>query len=113
MMHRTSVRAMLIAGLSIAAGDLASAQQNPPAPATPASTARPHDQAPTATAARRSGAVEIDGRMNEAAWQVATPVTELRQFDPREGQPVSERTEERIQLDDVASTVGLSLYDSG
>src|SRR5687768_3855691 len=112
MMHRTSVRAMLIAGLSIAAGDLASAQQNPPAPVTPASTARPHDQAPTATAARRSGPVEIDGRLDEAAWQAATPVTEFRQFDPNEGQPVSERTEARILIDDAAIYVGMRLYDS-
>ena len=100
---------MLIAGLG-APVSTSSAQQTPPA--TPASTARPHDQAPTATAARRSGSVQIDGRLDEAAWQAATPVTEFRQFDPNEGQPVSERTEARILIDDAAIYVGMRLYDS-
>lgn len=100
---------MLIAGLG-AAVSTSSAQQTPPT--TPASTARPHDQAPTATAGRRTGSVQIDGRLDEAAWQAATPVTEFRQFDPNEGQPVSERTEARILIDDAAIYVGMRLYDS-
>src|SRR5688572_7757939 len=72
---------------------------------------RPHDQAPTAAAARRNGPVAIDGRMDEAAWQSATPITEFRQFDPKEGQPVSERTEARVLIDDDAIYVGMRLFD--
>ncbi|MDQ3242461.1 MAG: carbohydrate binding family 9 domain-containing protein, partial [Gemmatimonadota bacterium] len=79
--------------------------------AAAATTARPHDQAPTAVAARRNGAVEIDGRMDEAAWQAATPVTDFRQYDPNEGQPASERTEARILIDDDAVYVAMRLYD--
>jgi len=80
--------------------------------AAPVSVARPHDQAPTAAAARRTGPVQIDGRLDEAAWQAATPVTEFIQFDPNEGQPTSERTEARILIDDVAVYVGMRLFDS-
>src|SRR5215208_4025337 len=81
-----------------------------PAPAAP--VARPHDQAPTAVAARRNGAVAIDGKMDEAAWQAATPVTDFKQFDPKEGQPASEKTEARILVDDDAVYVGMRMFDS-
>jgi hypothetical protein len=56
--------------------------------------------------------VHIDGRLDEAAWQAATPITDFRQYDPNEGQPVSERTEARILIDDAAVYVGMRLYDS-
>jgi hypothetical protein len=72
---------------------------------------RPHDQSPTITAARRTGSISIDGRMDEAAWQGATPVTNFIQFDPQEGQPASERTEARVLIDDDAVYVGMRLYD--
>ena len=81
-------------------------------PAAAPGTARPHAQAPTAAAARRSGPVDIDGRLNEAAWQAATPVTEFFQNDPNEGQPASERTEARILIDDAALYVGIRMFDS-
>src|SRR5215212_1269974 len=84
--------------------------QNPAPPST--SPVRSHDQAPTATAARRNGSVSIDGKMDEAAWQAATPVTNFTQFDPHEGQPASERTEARILIDDDAVYVGMRMFDS-
>ena len=104
-------RSVFLAGIvgSTAVAPLALSQT--PAPATGPSVVRPHDQAPTATAARRNGPVSIDGRMDEAAWQAATPVTDFRQFDPNEGQPASERTEARILIDDDAVYVGMRLFD--
>ena len=72
----------------------------------------PHSQAPTAVAARRNGDVQVDGKLDEAAWAAATPVTSFLQFDPQEGQPVSERTEARILIDDAAIYVGMRMYDS-
>jgi hypothetical protein len=47
---------------------------------------------PSALAARLSAAISLDGRLDDAAWQAATPVTEFTQVDPSEGQPASERT---------------------
>jgi hypothetical protein len=60
----------------------------------------------SAVAARRSSAVVIDGRLGEAAWQGATPVTEFRQHDPNDGQPGSERTDVRFLFDDDALYIG-------
>jgi len=99
----------IVAFVCVVIAGQAAAQQSPPAPVVPA---RPHDQAPSAIAARRTGSIQIDGRLDEPAWQAATPVTEFRQFDPNEGQPASERTEARIMIDDAAIYVGMRLYDS-
>ncbi|HEX5577086.1 MAG TPA: DUF5916 domain-containing protein [Gemmatimonadaceae bacterium] len=74
-------------------------------------TLRPHEQAPSVSAARRTGSVSIDGKLDEAAWQAATPVTEFTQYDPQEGQPSSERTEARFLIDDDAVYVGIRLFD--
>ena len=63
------------------------------------------------TASRRTGAVQIDGRMDEAAWQAATAFSDFRQIDPSEGQPASERTEARILIDDDAIYVAIRAFD--
>ena len=83
-----------------------------PTPPTSTATVRPHDQAPTAVATRRNGPVSIDGRLDEAAWQAATPVTDFRQYDPNEGQAPTEKTEARILVDDDAIYIGVRLFDS-
>ncbi len=72
---------------------------------------REHSAAPHAAAARRTGQVTIDGRLDEAAWRAATPITDFTQLDPQEGQPASERTEARILIDDAAIYVGMRMYD--
>ena len=48
----------------------------------------------------------LDGKIDEAGWQAATPVTEFTQVDPVEGQPATERTEMRFLFDDGALYVG-------
>ncbi|HWL40970.1 MAG TPA: DUF5916 domain-containing protein [Gemmatimonadaceae bacterium] len=112
-MRRHSIRSRaLCATGALICGVVSGAGAQDTTKAAPVSTARPHDQAPTAAAARRNGPVQIDGRLDEAAWQAATPVTEFIQFDPNEGQPTSERTEARILIDDVAVYVGMRLFDS-
>ena len=105
-MHRN--RSLILATL-VSAALPAAAQQT-----TPASTVKmtPHSEAPTAVAARRNGAVHIDGKLDEPAWQAATPITSFTQSDPHEGQPSSERTEARVLIDDDAIYVGMRLYDS-
>lgn len=96
-----------LAGLLLVVAASGGAQQAPAAPAT-----APHDQAPTAVATRRSGAVIVDGRLDDAAWQAAQAITGFRQMDPSEGQPVSERTEARVLIDDDAIYIGMRLFDS-
>jgi len=68
------------------------------------------------TARRGSAAVVtappvIDGRLDEAAWAGAPPFTDFLQREPREGAPVSERTEVRILTDGTALYVGAWLHD--
>ena len=77
-----------------------------PAVSTPA---RP---TPTMQAARRSGDVSIDGRLDEAAWNAARPATEFTQSWPVADSPASERTEVRVLYDDAALYVGVRMFDS-
>ena len=68
---------------------------------------------PVAGAVRAPSAVHLDGRLEEAAWAAATPVTAFTQLDPEEGRPASEATEARILYDDEALYVGIRFRDRG
>ncbi|HUR92210.1 MAG TPA: DUF5916 domain-containing protein [Gemmatimonadaceae bacterium] len=68
--------------------------------------------APSVRAAAKSGAIAIDGRLDEAAWAAATPATEFRQSQPSEGAAATQRTEIRFLFDDDALYVGARMYDS-
>jgi hypothetical protein len=50
-------------------------------------------------AVRVDEAPRIDGVLDEAVWQLATPVDGFTQQEPLEGQPASDRTEVRILYD--------------
>jgi hypothetical protein len=67
---------------------------------------------PVAAASPVSGTISIDGKLDEAAWARATPVTDFRQQQPREGVPASQRTEVRILYDERALYIGARMYDS-
>jgi Domain of unknown function (DUF5916)/Carbohydrate family 9 binding domain-like len=68
---------------------------------------------PGAAAARAPSAIHLDGRLDDAAWAAATPVTTFTQVDPEEGRPASEATEARILYDDEALYIGLRMHDRG
>lgn len=70
-----------------------------------------HRDAPEIRAARLSGSIHLDGRLDEPAWNAATPVTRFTQRDPHEGEPASENTEVRALIDDDALYVGARLFD--
>ena len=55
----------------------------------------------------------MDGRLLEGAWQTASPLAELRQTVPLEGQSVSEATAVRVLYDGDAIYVGARLADRG
>jgi hypothetical protein len=101
--------AALLVGCLSALPAITMAQQGA-APAPVAGTDR-HASAPTLAAARRAGPVQVDGRLDDAAWQAATPYTSFIQMDPSEGQPASERTEARVLLDDDAIYIGVRMHD--
>jgi hypothetical protein len=48
---------------------------------------------PTATIPRLESSVQIDGRLDEPAWQQATRLTGFWQYQPVDGRPAEERTE--------------------
>jgi hypothetical protein len=79
--------------------------------ASPASEAAPRT-ARAVRAARASGPINLDGRLDDAAWQAAEPVGDFVQRDPDEGKPATERTELRVAYDDDALYVGVRLFDS-
>lgn len=60
-----------------------------------------------------AGLVSIDGRLDEAAWQQATPVTDFRQYQPDEGMPASLPMEVRFLFDEGALYVGARLTQPG
>jgi len=66
---------------------------------------------PRATAARRSGPIVLDAKLDEPAWHAAAPITKFTQTDPDEGKPASQRTDIRILYDEDALYVGAKMYD--
>ena len=66
---------------------------------------------PVAHAVRRAGAISLDGRLDDAAWQLAPLHADFWQRSPKEGQPPAYRTEFRIIYDDHAIYVGLRAFD--
>lgn len=69
------------------------------------------ENVPSYRAVRVTGAMVIDGRLDEPIWGQATPADGFRQRDPKEGEPASERTEVRVAYDDLALYVGVRLFD--
>ncbi|HUQ48326.1 MAG TPA: DUF5916 domain-containing protein [Gemmatimonadaceae bacterium] len=76
-------------------------------------TTRSHsDPRPAAHAAKRTGPIAVDGRIDESAWAAATPIGELIQSFPNEGKEPSEKTEIRILYDEAAIYIGARMFDS-
>ena len=67
---------------------------------------------PVATASSLIGPINIDGKLDEAAWARATPITDFRQQQPHEGAPASQRTEVRVLFDERALYIGARMFDS-
>ncbi len=70
-----------------------------------------HQDAPVLRAAPLTGSLRVDGHLDEAAWRAATPADRFTQREPKEGEPVSERTEVRALIGDDALFIGARLYD--
>src|SRR5689334_6461913 len=77
----------------------ASAQQSAAHPTT----------VPTARASRVTAKISIDGKVDEAAWAAATPITQFTQSQPEEGKPSALPTEVRFLYDDEALYVAAKL----
>ena len=56
--------------------------------------------------------IELDGRLDEAAWSRAVPARDFIQQDPDNGKPATEPTEVRILFTSDALYMGVTAYDS-
>ena len=76
--------------------------------------ARVPDVPAVVTAARVAPASRpvVDGRLDDPAWTLATPIGGLMQRDPQEGAPATERVEVRMLYDAEALFIGARLFDS-
>jgi len=55
--------------------------------------------------------INLDGRLDEGAWERAIPITDFSTQEPVEGGTPSERTEIRVVYDEDALYIGAMLYD--
>jgi hypothetical protein len=67
---------------------------------------------PIAYATRSLVPIVVDGRLDEAAWQDAHPISNFIQARPRPGDSATERTEVRILYDSTHLYIGAIAYDS-
>ncbi len=104
-----SILNRILAGvLVVSAGPLAAQQ---PATAVSNTSTYHHDASPTVRAARLTGHIDIDGKLDEPAWATATPVSQFTQRDPKEGMPSSEKTEVRVLIGVDALYIGARMSD--
>ncbi|HUG39564.1 MAG TPA: DUF5916 domain-containing protein [Longimicrobiales bacterium] len=68
---------------------------------------------PVATAVPLEGVIAVDGWLDEAAWERATPASGLLQSQPEEGAPASLTTEVRFLFDDRALYIGARMMQPG
>ena len=63
-------------------------------------------------AVRLTEPIKIDGRLTESVWKSNTPVTELKQKEPNQGNDPTEKSEVWVAYDDDALYIAARLYDS-
>ncbi len=63
-------------------------------------------------AARTHARIEIDGKLDDAAWSAAVPYTDFTETWPKEGARPSQKTEVRVLYDDSTLYVGIVCYDT-
>jgi hypothetical protein len=64
-----------------------------------------------AVAARKSGDINLDGRLDEPAWQAAHPITGFVESYPKPNEAAPDPTEVRVLYDDAALYVGVRAFD--
>jgi hypothetical protein len=65
-----------------------------------------------AEAVRVDAAPRLDGTLSDGLWELAKPIIDFRQREPREGEPATEKTAVRILYTRNAVYFGIHCYDS-
>jgi hypothetical protein len=77
-----------------------------------AAQAAPYPTVPARVSAPMArGEIRLDGRLDDSAWSGADSIDLLRQREPSEGEPGSQRTVVLLLRDEHALYVGIRLYD--
>lgn len=63
-------------------------------------------------AGKATDKITIDGKLDEASWKNARPISELVQYEPRQGEAASLKTEIRILFDEKSLYFSGICYDS-
>lgn len=58
-----------------------------------------------------NSSIDIDGHLDEGAWNQVSPITGFHQFEPDEGEEASQRTEVRVLYGDGNVYIGAMLHD--
>ncbi|MEO8561998.1 MAG: DUF5916 domain-containing protein [bacterium] len=113
---RVARRSLTVSALTLAALASTASPAQGQAPATVALSARsgPSNAAGSRSlkAARATDRIQIDGRIDEAAWKGAAVGTDFVQRTPNVLQPATQRTEVRVLSDDAALYVAIRLFDA-
>ena len=99
-------RYLILAGLACAQVAEAQTTQQPASTQPAARIAR------STRAVRAPSAIKLDGKLDDAAWAAAAPVTDFTQSWPKADAAPTERTEFRVLYDDDALYVGVKSFDS-
>ncbi len=112
-LHHTLGSILLAAASTALLTTTAAAQNNTPSATRPVGATAVDPSAPkSAVAVRAPAAPRVDGRLDDAAWEAAPPISEFWQLDPNEGEPASEPTEARVVYTNDALYVGVRAFDS-
>jgi hypothetical protein len=104
----------LVAGIGLALGMLGGASavaQTPTRGGAQNGNVHPTPP-PVAIAARRTGPIALDGKLDEPDWRLGTPATDFRQSQPHEGEPATQRTDVRFLYDDDYLYIGARMFDT-
>ena len=105
------MRLLPILALLLAAPAFAQTADSVSVTGPPPNVNGPSEERPVLRAAPLVGSIRVDGRLDEPAWQAATPVDRFTQRQPDEGKPATERTEVRVLVGEDALYIGARLYD--
>lgn len=104
-------RAVACAATMLAVCAAPSAAQESNAAAGPGTERVRRAEGPVLTAERRTADIQLDGRLDDEAWQAAQVLSGFTQGEPVEGRDAVHDTEVRVLFDDQAVYVGLRMWD--
>ncbi len=72
----------------------------------------PPGKRPIITAAKTITGIRLDGRLDEADWNLTAPVTDFFKMEPRQGEVIRHRSSVRVLFDDTYIYFGIVAEDS-